>query len=256
MRKLQGNARVIVVVMVVAMLALMAGAVSAQDSNNGGERNGRGGRDGGRQMIGRELISLVAEQTGLTNVEVLQVMRDGSTIAEIMTENGGDVDALVSTIVANATERLNEAVAEERITQEEADERLIAIEETVTAILNGEFELGDGPRGNGQGQGGDRRGGLRNLIGEIIEITGLDVEELRDQIRDGATPAEIITANGGDVDAVIDTIVANMTARLNERVEAEDMTQERADEILSTIEQRVTDFMNGIRPVRAEEADV
>ena len=33
-------------------------------------------------------------------------------------------------------------------------------------------------------------------------------------------------------------------------------SDERADEILSSIEQRVTDFLNGVRPVRAEAADV
>lgn len=40
------------------------------------------------------------------------------------------------------------------------------------------------------------------LLDIASEVTGLEVETIREQSADGATLAEIITANGGDVEAV------------------------------------------------------
>lgn len=273
MRKLQQNSKAVIVLIVVAMLALMAGVVSAQEPPGPGGPGGNGGNGGPRPgdlpRGARQLIALVAEQTGLTGQEIVEQVRDGATLAEIITANGGDVQVVVDAVLANATERLSEAVANERITQEQMDTRLATIETNINALLNGEFEprgdgLGNGGPGNGgPGNGGGNgnggpgpRDGVRAFMNALVEATGLEVSEIRDQLRDGATPAEVVEANGGDVQAVIDSIVATITTHVNERVEAGQMTQERADEILSELAQRVTDFMNSVRPVMPANADV
>ena len=235
------STKAILVVVMIVVLTLGAGIVGAQDDDNGPRRPGQG--QGGR--LG-DLISLVAEQTGLTAQEIMTQVRDGATLADVISNNGGDVDAVVDAILADAEARLSEAVAEERITQEQMDTRLATLEETVFAVLNGEFEPRSGGNGNGQGP----RDGVRNLLQFVVEATGLDVETLREQLQDGATLAEIIEANGGDVDAIINTIVSTVTERVNERVEAGEMDAERAEQILSNLEETVTNFLNGERPER------
>ncbi len=89
--------------------------------------------------------------TGLTADELRTALRDGSTVAELIEANGESVDAYVEAAVAEAQTKLDEAVTEGRISQEQADEMAANLEDNVTAMANGEFE---GREIFGQGHGG------------------------------------------------------------------------------------------------------
>ena len=81
-------------------------------------------------------------------------LRDGATLAEIA---GSETDALIASLVADVEEKLDEAVANGRITQEEADEKLAEATERITTFVN------EGPQRPGGGGGrpgpGDFGGG-------------------------------------------------------------------------------------------------
>jgi len=64
------------------------------------------------------------------------------------------VQAVVDALVADATARLDEAVANGRLTQEEADEKKAELQERITARVNGEWPEGapEGPPAEGDGQ--------------------------------------------------------------------------------------------------------
>jgi uncharacterized protein YidB (DUF937 family) len=110
-------------------------------------------------------MSTVAESLGISEDELRAALADGQTIAEIAEEQGVDVQDVIDDIVAAQRERVDEAVAEGRLTQEEADELLAGAEERVTAFVNGELpdreDLPDlrelphfGDRGPGDGEDG------------------------------------------------------------------------------------------------------
>lgn len=114
-------------------------------------------------------------------------------------------------------------------------------------------ETDEAPEAEGEGEDCERRGhrrGGRNL-GTAAEVLGLEVDDLRDQLNDGATIAEVA---GDDLDAVIDALVAEKTDRIAQAVEDGRLTQEEADEKLADIEDRVTDKVNGVRPERGNSA--
>jgi polyhydroxyalkanoate synthesis regulator phasin len=83
-------------------------------------------------------ISTVAESLGIGEDELRGALASGQTIADVAEEQGVDVQDVVDDIVAAQRERLDEAVAEGHLTQEEADEFLAGAEERVTAFVNGE----------------------------------------------------------------------------------------------------------------------
>ncbi len=100
----------------------------------------------------------------------------------------------------------------------------------------------------------ERRGG-RGFFGASEIITGateMTQEEIREALRNGETLAQLIEDNDEDVDAVIADLVEEATNHINEKVAAGDITQERADEKLATLEERITDRINGTfeRPER------
>ncbi|MGH1492998.1 MAG: hypothetical protein ACRBK7_26990 [Acidimicrobiales bacterium] len=118
-------------------LATMASAQTADDgttdegntiTEDGTEDSGtedrdgrRGNRDGKR---GCNKLEGVAEILGLEVDELQAELEAGSSLAEIAEANGVDPDALVDQMVADATERVEAKVAEGRITEDEAADKL------------------------------------------------------------------------------------------------------------------------------------
>jgi hydroxyethylthiazole kinase-like sugar kinase family protein len=240
---------VVVGILLVFVMSLMVGAVSAQSGDGRGQGQGqgqgRGGGRGGERGDGlRDIVQVVVDATGLDGADILQQLRDGAILADIITANGGDVNAVIAEALAVVTEKTNEAVANGNLTQERADEILANAETRITEAINNPMpNLGLG----GEGQRGD---GLRDIVQVVVDATGLDGADIAQQLRDGATLAEIITANGGDVNAVIAEALAVVTEKTNEAVANGDITQERADEILANVETRITEAINSENPIR------
>lgn len=100
------------------------------------------------------------------------------------------------------------------------------------------------------------RGGHRGhrgpgMDGEVVAgLLGIEAEELRDALRDGQSIADLATANGVDVQTVIDALVAEAQGHLDLAVENGRLTEEEAAEKAADLEARITARVNGERPVR------
>lgn len=93
-------------------------------------------------------------------------------------------------------------------------------------------EGGPPPRGQGpRGQGPQGPGPMMDIISEA---TGLDIETIREQSANGATLAEIITNNGGDVEEVKAKLI--------------DAWSNMPNSSEQDIEQRVEDMLNNPLP--------
>jgi hypothetical protein len=79
----------------------------------------------------------------------------------------------------------------------------------------------------------------------IAEVIGIEESILADALRDGQSIAEIATAHGVDPQEVIDSLMANHQARLDQLVAAGRITSEEADEKAALFLSHVTDLVNG-----------
>jgi len=82
----------------------------------------------------------------------------------------------------------------------------------------------------------------------LTDLLGLDAQELRQQVRDGATLAEIATAQGVETQAVIDELVAELIERVDNAVENGRIDQAEADQKLADAETKITDMVDNGRP--------
>ena len=73
---------------------------------------------------------------------------------------------------------------------------------------------------------------------------GITEANLVEALRDGRTVAEVAEANGVDAQAVIDDLVAEVNARVDEAVDDGDLDPEQAAEIKANAVGRITDFVN------------
>ena len=85
-----------------------------------------------------EHLDAVSGLLGITSDELKTELRSGKSLAEIATEKGVDTQKVIDAIVAELTEKVNEKVAEGKITQNQADTMLANAVERVTAMVNGE----------------------------------------------------------------------------------------------------------------------
>jgi len=157
------------------MMATLAGAVvSAQgDDTVNGKRGGRGGFGG---FSGHSEV--VLEATGLTSEELRTALQDGSTIADLITANDGDIDSVIEELVAETTTQINERVEAGRMTQEQADEALANIEDTITARLDGTYERPEGDAVEGRrGRGGRGKHGFGDDTDDITTEAPADTSD-------------------------------------------------------------------------------
>ncbi|MBZ0277320.1 MAG: hypothetical protein K8I60_14340 [Anaerolineae bacterium] len=216
----------------ILVLALGVSAVGAQDA----PPTAPAFPDG----IIRQVVQIVADATGLRPMDIAAQMRNGATLAELITTNGGDVEAVKTELVNAATERINTAVANGNLTQERADELLGNLDNLATRVLNNDLR---------PGAVRDRvRVALalsRDVVQAAVDETGLGVLEILSQVNDGSTLADVITANGGSVDNVIAAAVAAATEQINTALSEAKITQEQADNLLGALQETVTNAVNG-----------
>lgn len=161
----------------------------------------------------------------------------GASSAVVSQETDQETDAGTDTTAsqdreARHSERLAEVLQPLVDDGTLTDEQMDAVVETLVAA---------GPVG-GHGRGGHGRGG--HGISVVAETLGLTAEEIRAAIESGQTIADLAAANGSSGDAVIDAMVAEVSAHLAEKVAAGDLTQEEADAKLAEATERITEFVN------------
>lgn len=101
-------------------------------------------------------------------------------------------------------------------------------------------------KGMGRGPGGHGHRGEH--LAAAATALGMTQADLQTQLQSGKTLAQVATSKGVAVQKVIDALVADEQAELAAAVTAGRLTQAQADQMKTTITQRVTDMVNGTRP--------
>ena len=93
---------------------------------------GFGGR-GHRMFFG---LDSAATALGISTEDLRAAFADGKSIADVAAEQGVDVQTVIDALVAKAATHLDEAVADGRLTEEEAATRKTEITEKITELVN------------------------------------------------------------------------------------------------------------------------
>jgi hypothetical protein len=86
-------------------------------------------------------LESAASYLELSETDLRERLRDGETLAEIAEDEGKSVDGLVDALVADASERIDDAVADGRLDEERAARLKAELEEHVRELVDGEHRM-------------------------------------------------------------------------------------------------------------------
>lgn len=122
---------------------------------------GRGPGHHGFGLHGPASLEAASSYLGLTEAELQAQLEDGKSLADLAEAEGKSVDGLKAALVADAQEKLDEAVENGRLTDAQRDEALERLGERLDDLVQ---RAGFGPRGGdrpaGFGFGHGPRGGV------------------------------------------------------------------------------------------------
>jgi hypothetical protein len=120
-----------------------------------------GPREGFMGRGGDSLLGMIAEELDMSVRDLVAELEDGDgkTLAEVASENGVDAEAIAKDYLAQLEEDLTQAVADGKITQNQADWMLQQATESVPDQLNSTWE-DCGPHGFPGGGRPGRMGGF------------------------------------------------------------------------------------------------
>jgi uncharacterized protein YidB (DUF937 family) len=229
------GAVVLVVVMALGAIDLVAAQGPSGPNQPQGPQNGLLPSRPRVQLWGA-LINQVTEVTGLSTQDVVDEVRNGKTLSDILTEHSVDPATVSDAVKTQLTDEINQAVTDGQITQQRADLLLgsldSALQRAMTALP---LNLG-----------------LRERVGARVETTLLDVlaekagVSASDLLGEAVRPslADIAAAHGVDVDVVISEAEQQITDQVNQAVANGTLTQAQADVILNGLHDRLVNRFN------------
>src|SRR5215218_2428024 len=135
--------------------------------------------------------------------------------------------------------RVDAAVADGRITKAEGDALKARIEAGDAPLF-----FGRGTHHRGPGFGHHPGPGLATAANYL----GITEAQLRAELQNGKTLADVAKAHGKTVDGVVNALVDEAKTKLDAAVKAGKLTQVQANEMLSDLKDRITDFVNNRFP--------
>jgi nitroreductase len=197
------------------------------------------GRDHGR---GDDLAA-AASYLGVTTSQLLADLRSGRTPAQVASATAGkSVAGLVAALVAHEKQELAAAVTAGRLTQTQA--------EAVEATLQQRFtDFVDGVRPPFGGEPGFGHDGPDGALAAAASYLGVTPAALRADLRSGKTLAAIADATSGKSAAgLVAALVADAKAKLAAAASAGRLTQTQSDRIAATLQEHLTELVDGVRP--------
>jgi len=174
--------------------------------------------------------------------------RSQAIIKDAAGQLGVQPDALSDALKKAVENQIDAEVKAGRLTKEQGDALKKRVESGDYPLLG----LGPGgPRGFGFGFG-HGLGGHHLLFGPGLDdaatYLGLTDSQLRTELQNGKTLAQVAKDKGKSVDGLVDAMTADLEAKLDQGVKDGKLPRSRADQLLTATKDRLKDMVNGKRP--------
>ena len=185
--------------------------------------------------LGVTAVGFVAAQTD-SEVPTPQTGVLGDFVGKLAENLGISQDELEAAIDETQLEIVDDAVAQDRLTEEQADRIRERIESG-----EGMFPFGGFGKGFAMGRG---MCDLGAHLDDLAEFIGISADDLRAALVDGQSLTQVAEANGVSRDDLVGYLVGEVETRVAQAVEDGKIDQARADEILANATERIEQMVD------------
>ncbi len=185
-----------------------------------------------------EFFQPVADLLGMSVEDLTAAMKDGQKLEDIVVEHGKTMADVATVIYDSAVEKLNQAVADGEMTQEQADtieQRLI--ERRDACINDGDCRLPPPKRTLRE------RVNPRGVFNQVMEIglniadaLNMDPRDMLQAFRDGEKLQDLAARQGVSMDDIAAAITTPMQERLAQSLADGKISQEQFDRALNRLQ--------------------
>ena len=164
--------------------------------------------------IAKQVLSIAAKDTGLTEQQILDQLRAGRTFDQIAGSNAQTVE---NDLLAQLKSRLDKAVSAGKLAQDREtamlDKAKTAIEKAMSSNLSNRIPAsGTTPKACGR-----RNGLLQTLIAVTAEKTGLSRQQVMQDLRNGESIDQIAGSKAAEIKAaVLQQMEQDLSSRLDQ----------------------------------------
>ncbi len=173
-------------------------------------------------------LDAAAQALNVSVDDLRSKLEGGQTLAQVAQQQGVDVQTVVNAMVADATAHIDQAVQDGKLTADQATERKAGLQDRITKLVN---------EGKPKGEHGPK-------LDAAAKALNVSVEDLRSKLKDGKTLADVAKDQNVDVSKVIDAMVADATAHIDQAVQDGKLTADQATERKSNLKDRITKLVN------------
>jgi polyhydroxyalkanoate synthesis regulator phasin len=245
-------------VLLVGVPAVKASAVGNQSNGQAGQ-----GKRGGYSLhMGRnmgDMGSNVAEFLGISQEDLSAARQAGQSLVQIAAEKGISEQQLLDYMFAQYGAQIDQLVTNGKITQEQADQHKQFMTERIKENIN-RTDIGPN-RADGRGlKAGGKGAGMGEGLGQggmgsnVAEFLGISQEDLRAARQAGQSLVQVAAEKGISEQQLLDYMLAQRGAQLDQLVTDGKITQEQADQHKQLMTERIKENINrtNIGPNRAE----
>ncbi len=154
----------------------------------------------------------------------------GTFLAKVADKLGVSEDELNAAIEEAGIETVDEALADGRITEDQADRLRERVDDGGFPFPPRHF--------------GERHMKGRHIVDAAVEVLDISREDLIEQLKDENSLADVAEAQGMSVEEFEEALLAEVRAQLDALVSEGDLTQDRADAVFQKIEENIDTIVN------------
>ena len=192
----------------------------------GGQHMGPGGMHKGPGMMREQGAKILADLTGRDVESIKEDARTNHKPIREMAKDAGVYDQFMAKHLELAKEHMNKAVADGKMTQEQADKMLQNMKD---GKHQGQMGMGGKHMGHGPGM-------MQAENAKILaDLTGRDVESIKEDARTNHKPIREMAKDAGVYDQFMAKHLDLAKEHMNKAVADGKMTQEQADKMLQNM---------------------
>lgn len=166
--------------------------------------------------------------------ELAAELKAGKSLQEIATAKGIDTAELAKNLQNAFTAKIDEAVKNGKLNQEQAAKMKAAVPEKVQAIITQKGHPGmKGQRSHGAVKG------FKGINTQIQTLLGMDAATLKAELKKGKSLEEIAKEKGVSKDSLVATIKSSIESNLDQSVKDQKITAEQAAKIKENLPKKI-----------------